>query len=81
MNLGAFEVLMRLATGDGVSQAVIGVTEPPSKPAGLARQVRQRSRERYGCAIADVEAEIDARRSAAEPAPKKKPRLGGMAWE
>lgn len=81
MNLGAFEVLMRLATEEGVSQPVTGVSQPPSRPTGLAAEVKARSRERYGRPLAEVEAAIDARRQAAEPAPKKRPRLGGTAWE
>lgn len=81
MNLGQFEVLMRLATADGVSQPVTGVSQPPSRPTGFAAEVKARSRERYGRPLAAVQAAIDMRRQAAEPAPKKHPRLGGMTWE
>jgi hypothetical protein len=72
---------MRIATADGVSQPVTGVSQPPSKGTGLAEQTKARSRERYGRPLAEVEAAIDARRQAAEAPPKKKPRLGGMTWE
>jgi hypothetical protein len=81
MNLGQYEVLMRLATDEGVSQPVTGKCLPPSSPTGLEHEVRARSRMRYGRPLADVEAEIDARRQAAEVPPKKRPRLGGVAWE
>ena len=81
MNLGAFEVLMRLATKEGVSQPITGMTEPPSTPTGLAATARARSRERFGRPRADVEAEIEARRSCPEKPPKKKARLGGVEWE
>lgn len=81
MNLGQYEVLMRLATQEGVSQPVTGMSQPPSEPTGFANAVKARSRDRYGRPLADVEAAIDARRQAAEVPPKKRPRLGGMAWE
>jgi hypothetical protein len=79
--LGQYEVLMRLATSDGVSQAITGVSQPPTEGTGLADTVKARSRERYGRPLASVDAQIDARRQAATPPePKKKPRLGGMEW-
>jgi hypothetical protein len=81
MNLGQFEVLMRLATGEGVSQPVTGTSQPPSPPTGFATEVKARSSQRYGRPLADVEAAIDARRQAVETPPKKKPRLGGQTWE
>lgn len=81
LNLGQYEVLMRIATGEGVSQPVTGISQPPSEPTGLGSKARNRSRERYGRPLADVEAAIDARRQAPEAPPKKKPRLGGMTWE
>jgi hypothetical protein len=82
MSLGAFEVLCRLATGDGVSAPVSGVTLPPAESAGLADEVRHRSWERYGRAIADIRADIAQRRTPrATPPAGKRPRLGGTAWE
>jgi hypothetical protein len=81
MSLGQWETLMRLATGEGVSQPVTGKALPPSETTRLAQEVRIRSRARYGRPVAAVEAEIDARRQAAEAPPKKKPRLGGQTWE
>jgi hypothetical protein len=35
MHLGPYEVILRLATSDGVSAPVTGVTQPPSRPVGL----------------------------------------------
>lgn len=82
MNLGAYEVLLRLATDEGVSRPVTGVSLPPTDPSGLGDAARARSRERYGRPVDEVEAAISARRNAAEsPEPKKRPRLGGVAWE
>jgi hypothetical protein len=81
MNLGPYEVLMRLATAEGVSQPVTGMSLPPSEPTELEHEVRTRSRQRYGRRLADVEAEIDARRHATEAPPKKRPRVGGTTWE
>ena len=81
MRLGQYEVLLRLATSEGVSEPVTGMTLQPSEATGLADEVRARSRARYGRRLAEVEAAIDARRQAVEPTPKKRPRLGGQAWE
>jgi hypothetical protein len=82
MSLGAYEVLCRLATGDGVSTPVSGVTLPPAEPFGLAEQARARSRERYGRAGVDIAADIAKRRTPrSAPPPRKQPKLGGTAWE
>lgn len=62
LNLGRFEVLMRLATDEGVSAPLSGVTLPPGDPTGFAGEVRQLSRERYGRPRPEVEAEIRARK-------------------
>ena len=48
MNLAQYEVLCRLATGEGVSAPVSGVTLPPGEPTGRAGEARTRSRTRYG---------------------------------
>ena len=81
LNLGQYEVLLRLATSGGVSQPVSGITKPPSRRTGVAQQARDRSRQRYGRALNDVQAAIEARRSGFEPVPKKRPRLGATTWE
>jgi hypothetical protein len=80
LHLGQFEVLMRLATSDGVSQPVTGVTKPPLPKTGLEAEARNRSRQRYGRSLAEVEAAIDARRSSTV-VPKKRPKLGSTTWE
>ena len=41
MHLGPYEVILRLATSDGVSAPVTGVTQPPSRVAGLANEARR----------------------------------------
>ncbi len=79
INLARFEVLIRLATSDGVSAPVSGVTLPPVDPTGLADEVRRLSRQTYGRPVAEVEAEIKQRRGA-QPAPApsaRRPRFGG----
>ena len=82
LNLGAYEVLARLATEDGVSPPVSGVTFPPIEPMGFADEVRRRSRARYGRAPAAIQADIARRRTPRNPAaPKKRPKLGGVKWE
>ncbi|KUO18405.1 hypothetical protein AQJ91_25555 [Streptomyces dysideae] len=79
MNLARFEVLMRLATRDGVSSPVTGVTLPPVEPTGFADEVRRHSRQTYGRPRADVEAEIKQRRGGqpAPTAPHRRRQFGG----
>ncbi len=78
MNLGKYEVICRLVTGDGVSAPVTGTTRPPVARTGLAQEVRALSRKRYGRPVATVEAEIGRRRSSG--ASPRRPKLGGMEW-
>lgn len=82
MNLGQYEVLCRFATDEGVSAPVSGETLPPGDGTGLVDEVRRRSRERYGRDGASIQADIVRRRTTKElPKPKKRPKLGGVAWE
>ena len=82
MNLSAFEVICRFATSEGISAPVSGVTLPPAEPTGQAEEARARSRTRYGRAPADIAADIARRRTPrAAPKPRKRPKLGGTAWE
>ncbi|MCX4699010.1 type IV secretory system conjugative DNA transfer family protein [Streptomyces sp. NBC_01373] len=68
VNLARFEVLMRLATSDGVSSPMSAVTYPPIDPTDSAGIVRRLSRRDYARPVAEVEAEIKRRRGA-QPAP------------
>ncbi|WP_406391368.1 hypothetical protein OG806_08255 [Streptomyces sp. NBC_00882] len=72
-NLARFEVLMQLATEDGVSSPITGVTLPPVEPTGFADDVRQISRQHYARPRAQVEAEISQRRSGRKNAPTQAP--------
>lgn len=82
MNLGQYEVLLRLATDEGVSAPVSGETLPPIEPTGLGNAVRTTSRQRYGRTKEAAQVDIQQRRTPKEPPkPKKRPKLGGMAWE
>jgi hypothetical protein len=82
MNLGRFEVLVRLATSEGISPPASAVTMKPTVPTGLGPEARDRSRERYGRAPEDIARDIAARRTPRRPmAPKKQPRVGGVRWE
>ncbi|MDX3277311.1 type IV secretory system conjugative DNA transfer family protein [Streptomyces scabiei] len=78
MNLGKYEVLMRLATTEGVSSPVTGKTMPSIDPTGFTDEVQRLSRERYARPVAEVEAEISARRGT-QPKPERpnRPRFGG----
>lgn len=81
LNLARFEVLMRLATRDGVSSPVTGVTLPPGDETGIADAVRRRSQAVYGRPVEGVETQITARRQVAPAArSKSKRRFGGRPW-
>lgn len=78
-NLARFEVLLRLATSEGVSAPITGTTLLPMKPTGFADEVRQLSRATYGRPRDEVEAAIRERQGGA-PAPepsRRRPRFGG----
>lgn len=77
MNLGKYEVIMRIATEDGVSTPITGVTQPPSAPVGLSDEIRELSRQTYGRPAEEVEAEINSRRAKKQ---KRKARTGKQKW-
>lgn len=77
MQLGKFEAIARVATGDGVSAPLTMVTSEPAKPYGKSKAVRYVSRQKYGRPVGDVMREIDSRRQP-EPQPaRKRPRISG----
>ena len=79
MHLGPYEVILRLATSDGVSAPVTGVTQPPSRPVGMTKEARRLSSEKYGRPVSDVEAEIHTRREAGDTI-KKRPKVNPREW-
>jgi hypothetical protein len=83
MNLGQFEVLMKLAGADGMSQPVSGNARSPCDGTGVAITVRLSSRRKYGRPIKEVEEAIAARRKPTGPPPttKKRPNVGSTEWE
>lgn len=81
LHLAQYEVLCRLATAEGVSPPVSGVTMPPPGSTESAAAVRNRSRARYGRDVEAIEADIAARRTPQHPVPTKRPRLGGSSWD
>lgn len=79
INLGGFEAIVRIATETGVSSPITIATSPPSKTTNIANAVKAASRTKYGRPVAEVEAEIDARRRVAgQKSPK--PNLGTQKW-
>jgi hypothetical protein len=80
VNLGAYEAIARIATPDGVSAPITLTTRPLIKSTCLGNAVRIASRTTYGRPVAQVEAEIEARRQAGDDQPKKKPKLGPQKW-
>lgn len=76
LHLGPYEVIARIATAGGVSPPVTGLTLPPRRPTGLADEIRELSRQRYGRSLEQIEAEIAARRSAHQRDNKRRPKLG-----
>jgi len=83
MSQQQFEVIMRLATNEGVSSPVTGVTLPPRETTGFAEEARNLSRNRYSRPVAEVERDIAKRRGVrSETAkPKKKRQFGGKSWD
>ena len=81
VNLSAYEAMARLATGDGVSPPLSLTTEPPSRTTGVAKAVLVASRARYGRPVAEVEAEIDARRRPSSThLHRQNPKVGSQTW-
>jgi hypothetical protein len=81
MNLGQYEVLCRLATGEGVSPPMSATTLPPPEPTGLAERLQAHSRERHGRRMGEVEADIARRRTPRTSRATRRPRLGGTTWD
>lgn len=82
MHLGRFEAIARISTGEGVSAPVTLTTHEPAQSYGTSGTIRSASRQAYGRPVAQVEAEILARRtsSAAKPSRKRRPKVGGDGW-
>jgi hypothetical protein len=80
MHLGKYEVLARVATGEGVSAPLTMTTEPPPTPYGTAKAVRNASRTEYGRHVAQVERDMEARRRVEKAPSKKRPKLSGEGW-
>ncbi|MFI1354860.1 type IV secretion system DNA-binding domain-containing protein [Streptomyces sp. NPDC020898] len=80
MNLGAYEVITRLVTGDGVSPPMTGRTAQPFAGFGLADQAWERATNRYGRPRDEVLAEITQRTTAPEPPAPQRPRVGSQEW-
>lgn len=76
MHQRKYEIIARLASGDGVSSPITGVTKPDSPRTGQANEVRRRSRLRYARPVAEVEAEIKNRRNIQDKTTRKRPTLG-----
>ena len=81
MSLGAYEAIVRVATGDGVSPPLTMATSAPAPGTGQANYVRELSRNTYGRPLDQVKTEGAARRSAPERPTGRKPRIGtDQAW-
>ncbi|KUM39030.1 type IV secretion system DNA-binding domain-containing protein [Arthrobacter sp. EpRS71] len=75
-NLRHRETISRVATADGVSQAFTMRTKEAFRETGNIRQVIQQSRARYGRPLAEVEQEIDTRRTGPSATPEERPNIG-----
>lgn len=78
--LRAYEVVSRVASDDGISPPITGVTRAPMKPEGHAQLAVVASRARHGRKVSEVEAEIRQRRTINRSAGLTKPRLGDEDW-
>lgn len=76
MHLGRFEAIARVATGDGVSAPLTLSTREPAKGYGRGKQVRWESRQEHGRPVAEVEADIERRRTGADRPQRKRPSVG-----
>lgn len=65
--LGPFEAFAAVSTGAAVAPPCSIRTRPPLTPTGHGKEVRARSRQRFGRRPKDVDAEIQARLGAAAP--------------
>ncbi|MFF5004760.1 type IV secretory system conjugative DNA transfer family protein [Streptomyces phaeochromogenes] len=81
-NLRQYEAIMRMATADGVSGPMTLSTLPLRNRHGLANETVQLSRERYGRPVAEVEAEIAARRNVGggDQTDGRRPPRGRRRW-
>lgn len=79
-NLQAYEALAQVQTGIGTSAPVSIRTYPADPRQSYAKQVIQRSREKYSRPLAEVQAEIEGRHQRPASAKTKRPRVGGEAW-
>lgn len=64
--IGRYQAITRVATPSGVSQPFTMTTSEPAKGTGMARQVVEQSRQRYGRPKQEVRAAMTARRKGAE---------------
>lgn len=78
--LGFREMLLRLVGDDGVSPPMTALAREPLPTHNLSTYIKQASRYRYGRSVAEVEAEIQARRTVVK-VKTHRPRLGGQAVE
>jgi hypothetical protein len=77
-SLGPHEALAVVATGTTVSQPISITTYPPSPATGMAKRIQLLSRKKYGKPVAEVEAEIEDRRS--HGSARKKPKITDEKW-
>jgi hypothetical protein len=80
MHLGKYEVLARVATGDGVSSPLTMTTMEPARPVGAAKAVRYVSRQNYGRPVAQVEREMEERRRPEAKPSRPRPKVSGQDW-
>jgi hypothetical protein len=76
MNLGRYETVVRVATGEGVSAPLTVATNAPAKPNSDEHYVARISRDRYGRRIENVYAEMENRYKPPEKPDKRRPNIG-----
>jgi len=78
MRVNPYEVVAKVASDSGTTPLTMR-TRPPLPSTGMTRRALDLSRETYGRAIADVEAERDERRVATK-AKGNRPSIGSREW-
>jgi hypothetical protein len=83
--LGAYEVMVQLLAANRVTRPATGMTYPAPPPISSAAEIRERSRQRYGRAMAEIEAELAERHQAHVPqrTPSGRPSVDppAVGWE
>lgn len=81
MRIPKYEAIAQIATASGTATPVTLKALAPLPATGMAAQAVELSSAKYGRPIADVEAQMIARRTAEPTKPSKRPNIGITPWD